>query len=158
MKISIFLIFFFYSNIIFAQSIKCNFEEVYKDGSIQKGLFLLKNDKLRYQYSDPNLFTLIFDNKKLYLTKNKDLLNSIEQSDNDNLIKSLMEIYQEYPNIKSKYIFNTYEVNIERNKNNKFIKRLSVKSNKINLSIYLIDCDFKPINDLFFRISPVFKY
>ena len=33
----------------------CNFEEVYSDGSIQKGLVLLKDNSIRYQYKDKQM-------------------------------------------------------------------------------------------------------
>ena len=37
-------------------------EEVYKDGSIQNGFFIIKNDGMRYQYKDKELYTLFFKN------------------------------------------------------------------------------------------------
>ena len=36
----------------------CNFEEVYSDGSIQKGLILIKDKSIRYQYKDKQLLQL----------------------------------------------------------------------------------------------------
>ena len=51
------IIFIFFKSNVYAEDIKCNFEEIYNDGSIQEGYILLKNDKLRYQYQDEKLFT-----------------------------------------------------------------------------------------------------
>jgi len=48
------IIFIFFKSNVYAEDIKCNFEEIYNDGSIQEGYILLKNDKLRYQYQDEN--------------------------------------------------------------------------------------------------------
>lgn len=143
---------------LFSKSIKCEFEEVYKDKSTQRGFFLLKDKRLRYQYYDEKLFTLVYSNQGLYFAKNTDYQNIEEYESSKTIIPTLFEIYKDFPNIKNNYNLNDYEIIIEKNSENNFIKRLGVKSMKINLSIYFIDCEFKPINDLFFKVDPLFKY
>ena len=44
----------------------CNFEEVYGNGDTQQGIFLLKNQNLRYEYYDNDLFTIIKNLMNLY--------------------------------------------------------------------------------------------
>ena len=65
-KLIIYLIIFFYSNLLFALEVKCNFEEVYQDGQMQQGMLIMKNDLLRYQYFSTDLFTIFHDGKKFY--------------------------------------------------------------------------------------------
>lgn len=153
----LFLTLFFYTP-SFSENIKCEFEEVYMDSSIQKGFFLLKDNKLRYQYYDEKLFTLVYINQTLYFAKNNDYQNVEQYESAKTVIPTLFEIYKDFPNIQNTYNLNDYEINIEKNSKNNFIKRLGVKSNKVNLSIYFIDCQFKPINDLFFKVEPLFNY
>ena len=40
----------------------CNFEEVYKNGQIQQGFFLLKDKELRYEYTNHDLYKIFFLN------------------------------------------------------------------------------------------------
>ena len=47
-----------------AFSLKCYFEEVHQNGDLNQGIFFLKNDELRYEYFDENLFTILYVNKK----------------------------------------------------------------------------------------------
>ena len=51
-------IFFFIINfkVTLAKSVKCEFEEVYQDGSIQSGNMLFSDGLLRYEYYDKQLF------------------------------------------------------------------------------------------------------
>ena len=46
-------------NSIYALEFSCLFEEVYQDGQVQQGTFIIKN-KTRYQYEDKNLYTIIY--------------------------------------------------------------------------------------------------
>ena len=136
-------------SVSFANNIKCNFEEVYKDGSTQYGLLLYSNGLLRYQYEDKQLFTIIYNNN-YYLVRN-DNKKIVNKLDEDKVLNELSKILNDYPNIKDSYVSNSIEINIEKNINDIFIKRISVKSDKVNLSIYLLECDFKSISKNFFH-------
>ena len=55
---------------LFAVEVKCNFEEVYKNGEVQEGILMLKDQSLRYQYLKQDLFTIIAKENKFYLIRN----------------------------------------------------------------------------------------
>ena len=156
-RLIIILIFIFFNSKADELSVQCNFEEVYKNGEIHQGIMLIKKNKLRYEYFEKNLFTLIYDNNDLYLIMNNET-NSYEKiQKNKALFEQLMSIYNDYPNLKKKYSTNDYELILENTNNNLFIKRIAILSNKINLSIYFNNCSKKPINDLFFKFNPLFQ-
>ena len=64
--ISYLLILFFINLSVFAKGVDCLFEEVYTSGEIQQGVLLLDEDKLRYEYFDKKLFTILFVNNKFF--------------------------------------------------------------------------------------------
>ena len=64
-----------------AKSVKCEFEEVYQDGSIQSGDMLFHDGLLRYEYYDKQLFTIIF-NKDYFVIRN-DNRKSVSKLDNN---------------------------------------------------------------------------
>lgn len=138
---------------------QCYFEEVYKNGATQNGLLLISDEDIRYEYFDDKLFTIIYSNKLFYLVKNVDHA-SFEQIDDKRVVifKYLADIIYQYPNIATRFDVEGNTVDIDKSLNNQFPKRISIKSNKINLSIYLFDCFSKPINKLFFKIDPMFDY
>ncbi len=136
-------------NSSFANNIKCNFEEVYDDGSLQFGKVLFSNGLLRYQYEDNQLFTIIYnDNYYLVRNDNRKIVNKLEE---DKVLDELSFILSDYPNIKKSYNNNDIEINLEKNLDDIFIKRISIKSEKANLSIYLLECEFKPIPAIYFH-------
>jgi hypothetical protein len=150
MKFIIFFLFLFFSyNNSFANNIKCNFEEVYDDGSTQYGLLFYSNGLLRYQYENKQLFTIIY-NDSYYLVRN-DNRKIVNKLDDDKVLNELSKILNDYPNIKKTYMNFDTEINIEKNTNDTFIKRIAVKSNKVNLSIYLLGCKFESISKNFFH-------
>ena len=127
---------FFYLTIIFlfinplnAKNVSCEFEEVYQNGDTHQGFFLLNNNQIRYEYYNDNLYTLLYLNEKMY---------------------------SKYPDIKSKYKFKDYDIKIEKNEN--FIKRLAIKSSEINLSIYLLNCNFNSIEKIYLNFNPILPY
>ena len=77
-------------------------------------------------------------------------------NDNYDLISELIDIYSKYPDIKSKYKFKNYEIKIEKNKN--FIKRLVIKSSELNLSIYLLNCNFNSVEKKYLNFNPIIPY
>ena len=109
-KLILIILIFFISKNVFTLEVTCQFEEVYMDGSSQQGTFFLFNNKLRYQYDSPQLFTLIYDNFELHAVQNNN--TNIHQLviDQYNIVKSLKDIYVDYPNFKKNYIFSNQEV------------------------------------------------
>lgn len=155
----IFLIFiFFISKTVFSLEVTCQFEEVYMDGSNQQGIFFFDNNKIRYQYNSPQLYTLIYDNFELHAVQNNN--TNIHQLviDQFNIIKSLKDISSDYPNFKKNYKFSNQEAIVEINKNKNFIKRLVFKSEQLNLSIYFQGCQFTKVNPKLFSYKNFINY
>ena len=107
-----------------ALEIKCGFEEVYSNGTIQNGFFLIKNKMLRYQYDNNDLFTLFHKKDQFFLVKNNDLEHIQKLTDNIEVAKELIRISSEYPNIEPKYANNEMVIKLERQLSNNFYKRL----------------------------------
>ena len=61
------VLFLIYVNFSYALEVTCNFEEVYTDSGVQQGIFLLKDQNLRYEYYDSDLFTIIVRNGNFFL-------------------------------------------------------------------------------------------
>tara|TARA_A100001015_G_scaffold289064_1_gene360526 strand:- start:35 stop:517 length:483 start_codon:yes stop_codon:yes gene_type:complete len=157
-KLILIIFLFLLSKNVFTLEVTCQFEEVYMDGSNQQGIFFLDNNKLRYQYDSPQLYTLIYDNFELHAVQNNN--TNIHQLviDQYNIVKSLKDISSDYPNFKKNYIFANQEVIVETNKTKNFIKRLVFKSDQLNLSIYFQDCQFGDINAKLFSHKNFVKY
>ena len=116
----IILIILFPINYLFAIEATCNFEEVYQNGEIQQGVFLIKNQMFRYQYYDQDLFTIISKKNNYYLVKNN--TKTVQKIDkNTDTIQALVEIISDFPNLKDTYQYNNSIIKIEHSAN-KFIK------------------------------------
>jgi hypothetical protein len=156
-KFLFFIPFFFISNLS-ALELKCNFEEVYADGSIQNGYFLIKSQKLRYEYSTERLFTIIYNNNQSFLIRNNDrqIINKI--SENTEIIEELLNISKKYPDIETEYIVDDLIIKIEKALMGDFIKRILINSPKIKVSIYFNDCHKTKIQNKYFSHNPFFEY
>ena len=141
---------FFAFHNVFALEVTCQFEEVYMDGSHQQGVFFFDNNKLRYQYNNPQLYTLVYDNFELYAVQNNNTHVYQLVIDQHNIVNSLKDISNDYPNFENHYKFANQEVIVETNEKKNFIKRLVFKSEQLNLSIYFQDCKFAKINSKLF--------
>ena len=157
MKFLLLIFFTFLSFKVISSEFQCNFEEVYSNGEIQTGVILIKKDKLRYEYLKKELFTLLFVNNNLFSIENRDRKKAYMIEDHNNLINDIMKIYADFPNIKKSYMKNGKVFDIEISKEN-FIKRLAIKSNSLNLSIYFFDCSSGDIKNKYFNFNPFFEY
>ena len=144
-------IFFFIINfkVTVAKSVKCEFEEVYQDGSIQSGDMLFSDGLLRYEYYDKQLFTIIFNND--YFVIRNDNKNSVSKLNNDLVLNELKSLINNYPNIKMFYSKDNINIKIHESKDNNFLKRISINSPDANLSIYFINCNFEDIPKRYFQ-------
>ena len=148
MKKLIFII-IFPLNYLFALEVTCNFEEVYQNGDVQQGVFLLKDKMLRYQYYDQDLFTIITKRDNYFLIKNNTkTVQKIEK--NTEILEVLMQIISDFPDTEDVYRHNNSIIKIE-NSSDEFIKRVSVKSQEVNLSINVLNCKFNKIEKKYFR-------
>ena len=140
-----------------AFSLKCHFEEVHQNGDLNQGIFFLKNDELRYEYFDKNLFTILYANKKLFVVENNKNRKTQLIENQDPIIVSLLEIYKDFPDIKNLYKKNDNKLIIEKNSNN-FIKRIGVLNNEMKFSIYFNDCIDIELNEGLFDFNPFIEY
>ena len=143
------LLFFFYLNSLFAIEVTCNFEEVYKNGEVQEGVLMLNDNLLRYQYTKDNLYTIISKQNKFYLIRNDSKIVQ-KLSENTESLKNFIILASDYPNINETYQDNDLFIKVEKS-DIAFIKRLSIQSNDINLSVNFFNCNFEPINKKYFR-------
>ena len=144
------IIFLLQINFLYGLEIKCNFEEVYGNGEVQQGLFFLKNQKLRYEYFNKNLFTIIAKDENFFLVNQAHKNNVSKINNNTEILEMLMSIASEYPNLKNKYSHNNTDVIVEKSSKG-FIKRVSINAENINISINLIDCVFEDVHDKYFN-------
>lgn len=152
----IIFIFFFNINSIYALEVVCNFEEVYQNSDIQTGLILIKNEKLRYQYDKKELFTLIYKNTNVLVIDNT-YFNVSKIDDKSEKFSTLNEIFNDYPDFKKRYIKKDLNIKIEKSDIN-FIKRISIQSPEVNLSVNLFNCNFTKVPDKFFNHFDFIKY
>ena len=145
------IIFLFLSNLSFAVEVSCNFEEVYGNGDTQQGILLLKNQNLRYEYYDNELFTIIARDKNFFLIHRAHKNNVQKITENTILLETFINISSEYPNIKKNYMIEDIKIMIEKSAD-KFIKRISVNSDSVNVSINLVDCNFNNIDRKYFKV------
>ena len=131
------------------EGVRCDFEEVYQDGSTQFGNLLFNKGLLRYQYNDKDLFTIIF-NKDYFVIRN-DNQNIVNKLENDAVLNELRNIITNYPKIKSSYSQNGVEIKIQNSKEINFPKRISINSDEVNLSIYFINCNFGDFPKRYFQ-------
>ncbi len=134
----------------FGLEVACNFEEVYGNGDVQQGLILLKDQNLRYEYFDKTLFTIIAKNGNFFLINQAYENNVSKINKNTEILEMLISIATEYPNLKNKYHLNNTKIIIEESTNS-FIKRVSINSEDVNVSINLINCKFETIHDKYFK-------
>ena len=149
------LILSFHSNSI-AKNIYCQFEEVYQNGETQQGQIFLSDEKLRYEYFDEKLFTLLFVNENLFQIENKNP-HKVQLINNTPIINNLFLIYSKFPDIKKSYKQDDYEILIDKH-SSFFIKRLAVKSKRLNLSIHFLECREKIIQKKYFNFNPFIEY
>ena len=142
-----------------ALEVECQFEEVYLDGSTQQGSFFFQQGMLRYQYTNPQLYTLIYDLDRLYLVQNFNITTYQVIRDDKNIIELLKRVTDDFPNTKKEYVIEEQIFLLETSKTNNFIKRLGIMSDHLSLSIYFNDC--KTQNDIpsnLFSVKPFIEF
>ncbi len=143
--------------ISFSLEMSCLFEEVYQNGEVQQGFFLIKDDKFRYEYNSKNLFTIIHNQNLFFLIENRNKSEYFKLTENTEILEAILNVIKDYPNFKKNYYFENIKIGIELSNKN-IIKRIILLSDDNNLSVYINDCDFSSIKNLFFSYSPLFKY
>lgn len=154
--IYIFFLVFFFNN-AFTYSTGCFFEEIYQSGETQQGKLIIREEKMRYEYFDKNLFTIIYNNQKLFQISNSNREKIQIIQNHNNIIPLIMNIYSQGPDYKKIYKKDGYTINLENSSNN-FLKRISITSNQLNVSIYLLDCQKIDADDKYFNFNPFEEY
>ncbi len=143
------LIIFFPINFLFAFEVTCNFEEVYSNSDVQQGVFLIKDDMLRYQYYDQDLFTIIAKNNKYFLINN--ISKTVQRiNEKTESLDILMDIISDFPELDSVYERSDLIIKLEKS-SDEFIKRISINSKETDLSINIINCRYDKIEKKYFR-------
>ena len=57
---------------LLSNSLTCKFEEVYQNGDLQIGQIFIQDSKIRYQYQNQDLYTLIYKANNLYFIRNRE--------------------------------------------------------------------------------------
>lgn len=134
----------------------CNFEEVYQNGDTQQGLLWIKNENLRYQYNDDDLYTIILKDKRFFLIDHK-YQNTQRLNDKTDTFEIILQVFKDFPNIKANYVNDQVNIKVEKSNNN-FIKRISILSSHANLSLNFFSCVEEIILDDYFDYLNFKKY
>ena len=153
-----FIVFIYFSNLLNALEISCSFEEVYKNGESNNGFLLINGSNFRYEYFKDNLYGLILKNNDLFYFEKKNMSNARKTNQNKMLISSLLKIFESFPNINESYSIDGMNISVKKNVSKNFIHRISIQSNKLNMSIFFYDCKNTLVDNLFFKTSPVIRY
>ena len=70
-------------------------------------------------------------------------------TENTEPLKKFIEMTLDYPDIKELYEEDNILVKVEKSEN-EFIKRLSIKSDELSLSVNIFNCNFDSINKKYF--------
>lgn len=135
----------------------CNFEEVYQNKEIQEGNILIKESLMRYEYLDKKLYTVIKQDENFYLVNNVQHENYQKITDNIDLLNQISIIFEDLPNIENFYTNDDFDLKIEKSNKTNFIKRISVNSENLNMSIYFYNCEKKKLDNKLFKHKPFFK-
>lgn len=155
MRVLIFILFFLGMSPLNAIQVFCDFEEVYSNGDVQNGLILVNEQKIRYEYLDPALYT-IFANKELFFLVENNSTEVFHQIKDEDLgfFQEIKKNISTFPNVESSYENKDYKVKFELNYDKSFFKRVSVNSKSLSMSIYFNNCKKKIIENIYFRHSP----
>ena len=84
--------------------------------------------------------------------------NNVQKiTENTKLLQIFIDISSEYPDIKKNYRIDDKRIIIEKSAN-KFIKRISVNSESVNVSINLLNCNFDNVNSKYFKLFNFEEY
>ena len=152
-----FLFFLVFPSLLLSNTLTCKFEEVYPSGEIQTGKIYVQDSKMRYQYKNQDLYTLIYKTDSLYFIRNREPDKFEKITKNKELFAEIMQIYKNFPNIELDQQFDDLSISIELNKKQELIKRMAILSEDLSLSIYFIDCDENIIPKNYFEHNPFYE-
>jgi len=154
MMFKFFLFFLAFPSLLLSNTLTCKFEEVYPNGDLQIGKIFIQDSKIRYQYQNQDLYTLIYKANNLYFIRNREPDRFEKILKNKNLFAEIITIYNDFPEIDLEQQFDDLSITLELNQENKFIKRMRILSQDLALSIYFIDCGDGQIPKDYFNHNP----
>ena len=144
------LIFLLFSKNINSKKIFCEFEEVHSNKEVNNGIFLIKNNKFRYQYQDHRLLTIFSDTKNMFYVQNANTSVYHLIDTPPTYLETLKLIINDYPNFQQVYSSPDYQISIEKSLSHNFLKRISINSQNINVSIFFLNCKKMKLADQYF--------
>lgn len=152
-----YIFFFLFSfNSLFAIEVTCKFEEVYKNGEVQQGALMIKDNMLRYQYFNKDLYTIISRANKFFLLRNDTkIVQKLDEK--TGILKNIVNLVSDFPDINDTYKYDEVLIKVEKGSNS-FIKRLSIQSNDVNMSINFFSCSFDRIKRKYFLLFNFVEY
>jgi hypothetical protein len=159
MKITYIVFFFLFSFSANSKEMKCHFEEVYIDGSEQRGFLLINNKMLRYQYYDKQLFTLIRNNDLNFVIRNDNpsIVQKIDEK-NQILLSNLIKLFLSSQIKNTEYQDQELIIKAQTSEEFEFYKRISIQNNDIVLSVYFYNCKTTILNEKFFNPTPLIDF
>ena len=112
---------------------------------------------MRYEYLDKKLYTVIKQDENFYLVNNVQHENYQKITDNIDLLNQISIIFEDLPNIENYYTNDDFDLKIEKSNKTNFIKRISVNSENLNMSIYFYNCEKRKLDNKLFKHKPFFK-
>lgn len=158
MKFIIIVLLLILHNTLFSKELICNFEEVYADGNIQSGLILLKDQSIRYQYSDKQLFTIIHHKDNTFVVRNDDIQVVQKLTQDQDLIDEIFFLFNQEKAENHEYNKDQLLIKAEKSFNMNFYKRISIIQNEMKLSIYFNSCEFLKIPIKYFNHNPLEEF
>ncbi len=141
-----------------ALELSCSFEEVHQNGESHQGVFLIKDNKFRYQYFSHNLYTIIHKENFFFYIENRDQTKFFKINENTDTLEIILKIINDFPYVKNEYFFKDSIIKVEYSSQEKIIKRIIILSDLQNMSIYLNDCKDVDLKDIYFSWSPFWDY
>ncbi len=158
MKYFLFIIFLLIFKNTSAKELSCLFEEVHQNGETHQGALLIKDEKFRYQYFSNNLYTIFHKDNLFFYVENRDKSKFFKITKDTDVLAIIVDIIDDIPNIKQEYYLKDTLIKVEFSEAKKLIKRIIVLSDQMNMSVYLKECKFTPLNDFYFYWSPFREY
>jgi len=144
------LILIFFSINLNSKEIFCEFEEVHSNKEVNNGFFLMKKNKFRYQYKDFRLITIFSDTENTFYVQNSNTSVYHLIDTPPSYLETLKFIISDYPNFQQVYSSPDYQISIEKSLNHNFLRRISINSQKINVSIFFFNCANMSLADQYF--------
>lgn len=158
MKLIIIVLLIIIHSPLLSKELICKFEEVYADGNIQSGSILLKDQSIRYQYSDKQLFTIIHHKNNTFVVRNDDIQVIQKLNQDKNLIDEIFFLFNQEKVKNREYSKDQLEIKAEKSLNTNFYKRISIVQNEMKLSIYFNSCEYLKIPIRYFNHNPLEEF